>query len=111
MIRRPPRSTRTDTLFPYTTLFRSPAFFLGARRESARPRPTHFFDIVHTEDYVVNSRNGRTRCKAHGRKRISRHGVADAGYRCPMRRLSCMPAVRRLLLGRTARVRDRKSVV
>src|SRR3546814_587733 len=25
MVRRPPRSTRTDTLFPYTTLFRSPA--------------------------------------------------------------------------------------
>src|SRR3546814_5980848 len=25
MKRRPPRSTRTDTLFPYTTLFRSPA--------------------------------------------------------------------------------------
>src|SRR3546814_1833282 len=30
MIRRPPRSTRTDTLFPYTTLFRSPAA-AGAR--------------------------------------------------------------------------------
>src|SRR3546814_10659001 len=31
MIRRPPRSTRTDTLFPYTTLFRSDlAAFLGA---------------------------------------------------------------------------------
>src|SRR3546814_9757072 len=29
MIRRPPRSTRTDTLFPYTTLFRS---FLGEHR-------------------------------------------------------------------------------
>src|SRR3546814_20721077 len=27
MIRRPPRSTRTDTLFPYTTLFRSPLVF------------------------------------------------------------------------------------
>src|SRR3546814_20548446 len=26
MIRRPPRSTRTDTLFPYTTLFRSDQF-------------------------------------------------------------------------------------
>src|SRR3546814_2432402 len=26
MHRRPPRSTRTDTLFPYTTLFRSPIF-------------------------------------------------------------------------------------
>src|SRR3546814_6405415 len=32
MIRRPPRSTRTDTLFPYTTLFRS-----QPRRD--RPRP------------------------------------------------------------------------
>src|SRR3546814_6783697 len=28
MIRRPPRSTRTDTLFPYTTLFRSPLYGL-----------------------------------------------------------------------------------
>src|SRR3546814_15104360 len=32
MIRRPPRSTRTDTLFPYTTLFRS-IFELDARPE------------------------------------------------------------------------------
>src|SRR3546814_15192310 len=34
MIRRPPRSTRTDTLFPYTTLFRSyrrPTDFAGQR--------------------------------------------------------------------------------
>src|SRR3546814_3534180 len=30
MIRRPPRSTRTDTLFPYTTLFRSVAIADGA---------------------------------------------------------------------------------
>src|SRR3546814_14950293 len=29
MIRRPPRSTRTDTLFPYTTLFRSVLQFLA----------------------------------------------------------------------------------
>src|SRR3546814_3229685 len=29
MIRRPPRSTRTDTLFPYTTLFRSHGFLCG----------------------------------------------------------------------------------
>src|SRR3546814_2710505 len=34
MIRRPPRSTRTDTLFPYTTLFRSS----GARTAEARLR-------------------------------------------------------------------------
>src|SRR3546814_17029280 len=39
MIRRPPRSTRTDTLFPYTTLFRSqrylPAIAEGALRLQA----------------------------------------------------------------------------
>src|SRR3546814_9744631 len=38
MIRRPPRSTRTDTLFPYTTLFRSPG--VGDRRR-ARPAACH----------------------------------------------------------------------
>src|SRR3546814_16138854 len=32
MIRRPPRSTRTDTLFPYTTLFRSTDIFVGAEK-------------------------------------------------------------------------------
>src|SRR3546814_8164780 len=37
MIRRPPRSTRTDTLFPYTTLFRSP---LRNRLEEDSPRRT-----------------------------------------------------------------------
>src|SRR3546814_6890397 len=31
MIRRPPRSTRTDTLFPYTTLFRSPQAAIAFR--------------------------------------------------------------------------------
>src|SRR3546814_7244728 len=37
MIRRPPRSTRTDTLFPYTTLFRSPASFEPDAPSSAAP--------------------------------------------------------------------------
>src|SRR3546814_14526588 len=38
MIRRPPRSTRTDTLFPYTTLFRSGGALEGrqARQEAGR---------------------------------------------------------------------------
>src|SRR3546814_3516433 len=35
MIRRPPRSTRTDTLFPYTTLFRSILQFDFSHRDSA----------------------------------------------------------------------------
>src|SRR3546814_2494516 len=35
MIRRPPRSTRTDTLFPYTTLFRSRARTIGQPLDEA----------------------------------------------------------------------------
>src|SRR3546814_6502128 len=50
MIRRPPSSTRTDTLFPYTTLFRSPRCcschvhrmhdpkYHGSRERAAEPR-------------------------------------------------------------------------
>src|SRR3546814_6512765 len=43
MVRRPPRSTRTDTLFPYPTLFRSGWLRSGIRRcrdfHAARPAP------------------------------------------------------------------------
>src|SRR3546814_3385379 len=38
MIRRPPRSTRTDTLFPYTTLFRSGGPFGGFGGRGAPPQ-------------------------------------------------------------------------
>src|SRR3546814_5807697 len=38
MIRRPPRSTRTDTLFPYTTLFRSLGCLCRPRRGTASLR-------------------------------------------------------------------------
>src|SRR3546814_18705361 len=44
MIRRPPRSTRTDTLFPYTTLFRScrqSRHLLGLVRAAGPSRPHH----------------------------------------------------------------------
>src|SRR3546814_9931189 len=43
MIRRPPRSTRTDTLFPYTTLFRS---VLADEAAAARDHARHH---AHTE--------------------------------------------------------------
>src|SRR3546814_15620859 len=46
MIRRPPRSTRTDTLFPYTTLFRS-----GVRAKVAR------FLNAGSEKEIVFTRN------------------------------------------------------
>src|SRR3546814_2190663 len=41
MIRRPPRSTRTDTLFPYTTLFRSDGGGGAWREPIAAPRNSH----------------------------------------------------------------------
>src|SRR3546814_11104703 len=54
MIRRPPRSTRTDTLFPYTTLFRSvralPVAFalLGPSRYSdAHMHRSHILPLAH----------------------------------------------------------------
>src|SRR3546814_6721567 len=71
MIRRPPRSTRTDTLFPYTTLFRSPgraAWLAGLRdrgqavrcalRPDARPdcppasRPGAIHDRPRSEEHT-----------------------------------------------------------
>src|SRR3546814_11318661 len=52
MIRRPPRSTRTDTLFPYTTLFRSPIQTIV--HVMARPAlvEVHHLDVrlFHTHD-------------------------------------------------------------
>src|SRR3546814_11402129 len=42
MIRRPPRSTRTDTLFPYTTLFRSPAMEQGTTTHDGKTPDTEF---------------------------------------------------------------------
>src|SRR3546814_12242886 len=43
MLRQPPRSTRTDTLFPCTTLFRSKT---GRRDASADFRPNHFIKLL-----------------------------------------------------------------
>src|SRR3546814_15132104 len=50
MIRRPPRSTRTDTLFPYTTLFRSfqrpRACFVGRESEQLA-------NLIHASRYAA----------------------------------------------------------
>src|SRR3546814_9671473 len=59
MIRRPPRSTRTDTLFPYTTLFRSDA--LGLFLDSTwrlHPRIAAFTSELFYEDRL-HSHPGR----------------------------------------------------
>src|SRR3546814_7970605 len=48
MIRRPPRSTRTDTLFPYTTLFRSPHMNYCASSSAVHCHPStyHFLSLT-----------------------------------------------------------------
>src|SRR3546814_4643656 len=45
MTRRPPRSTRTDTLFPYTTLFRSPAWKTARPTAMANPAQMIWRDL------------------------------------------------------------------
>src|SRR3546814_11485837 len=49
MIRRPPRSTRTDTLFPYTTLFRS----------RLRPAPRAAVAVGHARARFARAASGR----------------------------------------------------
>src|SRR3546814_12589782 len=46
MLRRPPRSTRTDTLFPYTTLFRSSKSRALPARRLDRQRTAHPGDAL-----------------------------------------------------------------
>src|SRR3546814_9236466 len=57
MIRRPPRSTRTDTLFPYTTLFRSARALLpedGQRRRRAMVDDMDVGNLMRRRDQVVH---------------------------------------------------------
>src|SRR3546814_2528836 len=49
MIRRPPRSTRTDTLFPYTTRFRSRVDRLAQRRSGLTVHAVVHLGAVHRE--------------------------------------------------------------
>src|SRR3546814_18312720 len=71
MIRRPPRSTRTDTLFPYTTLFRSANGRLPVQaryRENVEPLP-----VVDDGTFRLGQSNERVR----DLQRV----MADEGYR------------------------------
>src|SRR3546814_12186934 len=75
MLRRPPRSTRTDTLFPYTTLFRSEAV-ADAVEAAARQADLGMF-VGDVADRVGE----RAQRRVHPRlvvRRDRRRGVADA---------------------------------
>src|SRR3546814_12650468 len=53
MIRRPPRSTRTDTLFPYTTLFRSTEAYTGSGH-LVNSRFLNGMDVESAKQAVIN---------------------------------------------------------
>src|SRR3546814_12821629 len=57
MIRRPPRSTRTDTLFPYTTLFRSGGFGERQRRVGHELALRRRQKLVHAVAELVGERH------------------------------------------------------
>src|SRR3546814_8056754 len=65
MIRRPPRSTRTDTLLPYTTLFRSVA---QVTRRSGRDRYRE----------QSSASRGQRRCEGRALRRPRRRGVSPS---------------------------------
>src|SRR3546814_17608924 len=58
MIRRPPRSTRTDTLFPYTTLFRShraTALLIDVHMHKMTVRSAERFALLENSDFIAHA--------------------------------------------------------
>src|SRR3546814_17430322 len=66
MIRRPPRSTRTDTLFPYTTLFRSPHRLHDLRTTAQLAGPRRRSGDLAAMVYRGSSSDGLGTCGAGG---------------------------------------------
>src|SRR3546814_5326863 len=77
MIRRPPRSTRTDTLFPYTTLFRSPDYQLRFEGTVAFCTPARLARSNASGD-AGDRRGGFTEYRVWTRLDSKRHGIGIA---------------------------------
>src|SRR3546814_3260795 len=74
MIRQPPRSTRTDTLFPYTTLFRSMIAMIGRLIEGGHAYAAEghaLFHVPSDPDYGQLSRRTREAMQAGARVEIA----------------------------------------
>src|SRR3546814_11546673 len=76
MIRRPPRSTRTDTLFPYTTLFRS--FAHDQRALPVRTEDRGRLAVPHPARHALRQRQDAVQVLA-GRAPVPRAPQAGAG--------------------------------
>src|SRR3546814_18077365 len=80
MIRRPPRSTRTDTLFPYTTLFRSIDFddFLAGRAGNDCEATTCArYPAVHDALVWLRRHAPQTRMSGTGASLLARQSVVQ----------------------------------
>src|SRR3546814_15837927 len=73
MIRRPPRSTRTDTLFPYTTLFRSERRGGGLRSDRLRAVLRRQFLDPGQRDLLELLRDQRGAVHGHSHQRSEEH--------------------------------------
>src|SRR3546814_3838314 len=74
MIRRPPRSTRTDTLCPYTTLFRSHEYPCAARQgEQLLDRLVQRARVAAREIATGSAVIGHEQCVADERRRSEEH--------------------------------------
>src|SRR3546814_2666366 len=69
MIRRPPRSTRTDTLFPYTTLFRSAAGVCGAHAGRGIIEARNILRLGVAEAFEILLIGARIELEQHRRQR------------------------------------------
>src|SRR3546814_11903033 len=102
MIRRPPRSTRTDTLFPYVTLFRSD-YELGLKSGAHGGRgiivrlPAGTGSVVATREHFPATLDAAVRQKARWLTGIALHGWDRMGWRGG-------------IAERWMRLRDRKSI-
>src|SRR3546814_5785917 len=125
MIRRPPRSTRTATLFPYTTLFRSsngkntahPYGIPGAYRSGVPALTQHplifaLFKVTQddghdkdsSDDQAQNTRNRQQntdgqqwhQIKLDGKQTYGQHPLIDLIYKTPLGRLHVQPRGERI---------------
>src|SRR3546814_18821571 len=76
MIRRPPRSTRTDTLFPYTTLFRSRLQDLALRPVDREPWQLDDVADLELRGIVDRQRAGELLARHAGRQNRVAHVLA-----------------------------------
>src|SRR3546814_5205956 len=80
MIRRPPRSTRTDTLFPYTTLFRSAVLAGRERRAKDAVRHARTGDLHPALLPVLGAGRAVRRAHREGDADPHHHGDGDRDH-------------------------------